>query len=846
MCGDSSIFKRLTDILGEFRTQLWKSIFPLGRNLCQSENLYVNSGPPMKKRAIKLLIVPLILCSLTAQTTEEIRQKAEQSGLTETQIRELGKQRGLSEQQIESTVNKYKKRQDTESSGQSQQRLQEIVPRGPQDVSVEEQEITDVEEVEELFEPGELEEELLPERKPQPAKEALDYYGYSIFGRDPALFQASVFGAIDPDYSIGPGDQIILLVWGETQFREEFVVNREGFIFVPQLGQMYVNGLTIDDLELKLKKLLSRIHKTLNPDDGKRATTFMDVTLGNLRPLRILVLGEVAQPGAYTVNSSTSLFTSLYYFNGPTKLGSLRNIRLVRSGQTVTSIDFYDYLLTGEQVNDVRLQLDDVVFIPVRRKTVSIRGEVKRPAIYELKPGEGLKELLEICGGLNITAYLERIQVDRVVDFDRRGDLGMERMYIDVDLQHVLESEDDFDLQDGDEIQVFSVLDLRKNVVQISGQVERPGMYDVGNSIKLSELTKKAGGLIGDAYMGQANIVRLRPDLTEELIRVEIQQALEGDPDHDIALQGFDRVRIFNTNTVFNLFKPVWIRGSIKNPGRYSFYDGMTIRDLILTSGGLSSSVYRFKLEIARVDPNNPSPDTYVDIVSLNLDDYYSISDVREGFLKRDEFLLRPYDIVFVRPDPYFNLQKQVTVTGPVLYPGTYTILSPYETVTDILNRAGGLRPQAYPKASRLIRGGKTIKLSFEAILENPRSDLNFEVLDGDQIIIATKPNVVSIIGEVNAPGLYTYLRGANARQYIKMAGGYTPDANKGQVWVEFPDGKSAKLQRFLPAPKVEDGSTISVGREKETEPIDKTELAKEIASILASLVTTLFVISQL
>lgn len=284
----------------------------------------------------------------------------------------------------------------------------------------------------------------------------------------------------------------------------------------------------------------------------------MDVTLGDLRPLRILVLGEVSQPGAYTVNSSTTLFSSLYYFNGPTKLGSLRDIRLVRNGQTVTSIDFYEYLLTGEKVNDVRLRLDDVVFIPVRGKTVSIEGEVKRPAIYELKRGEGLKDLIELCGGLNTSAYLERIQVDRIVDFDKRKELGMDRMFVDVDLQEVLKSEDDFELQDGDKIQVFSVLDIRKNVVQISGQVERPGTYDVGNSITLSELLEKSGGLIGDAYLGQANIVRLRPDLTEELLRVDIGQVLEGDPEHNISLQAFDRVRVFNTNTVFNLFKPVW------------------------------------------------------------------------------------------------------------------------------------------------------------------------------------------------------------------------------------------------------------------------------------------------
>ena len=241
------------------------------------------------------------------------------------------------------------------------------------------------------------------ESRLQPGRKALPYFGYDVFEGDPALFQASTLGAIDPHYSIGPGDEIIIMMWGETQFRQVFIVNREGFIFIQEVGQVFVNSITFGELERKLFRLLSMVYASINPSSGK-ASTFMDVSLGNLRPLRIMALGEVGQPGAYSVNPSTTLFTSLYYFQGLTSLGSLRDVRLIRGGKQIISIDLYDYLLTGKPTNDVRLQLDDVIFIPPRGKTVSIQGEIKREAIYELKKGETLEELITIAGGLKATA----------------------------------------------------------------------------------------------------------------------------------------------------------------------------------------------------------------------------------------------------------------------------------------------------------------------------------------------------------------------------------------------------------------------------------------------------------
>ena len=336
----------------------------------------------------------------------------------------------------------------------------------------------------------------------------------------PQYFKEVLLAQWTPDYLIGPGDEIIVMLWGETQFRQELIVDREGFIFIPDIGQVFVNGLNLNLLESKLFRVLSQSYASLNPQ-GAKATTFLDVSLGNLRPLRIQVLGAVAQPGAYTVSPSATIFSSLYYFNGPTTLGSLRDIRLIRSGEEISKIDFYDYLLTGKTPRDEKLQLDDVIFIPNRGKTITIRGEINQPGIYELKDKETLKNIIEIAGGLRITAYLDRAQIDRIVPFEQRESLGMDRMFTDVNLNEVLKSQNLFELQDGDRIEIYSVMDIRQNIVNLQGAVSRPGSFDIGDSLYLKDLIQKADGISGDAYLERVDVVRIKPDYTGATYKAE-------------------------------------------------------------------------------------------------------------------------------------------------------------------------------------------------------------------------------------------------------------------------------------------------------------------------------------
>ena len=992
---------------------------------------------------------------LFGQTAEQIKQAKEviqRTGMSESQAIDAAKARGFTDKQIDNAIEKEKNMKNgtlqsipelSEKTGLPELgKSNEIIQKQPLlEVKDDDYPIMDEEKMEIMDESG-----LNIESRAQTTQGGLTYFGYDIFTRDPALFQATSVGAVDPDYLIGPGDEIIVMLWGETQFRQVLTVDREGFVFIPEIGQVFVNGLNLNLLESKLFRVFSQSYASLNPQGGT-PTTFLDVSLGNLRPLRIQILGEVAQPGAYTVSPSATLFSSLYYFNGPTTFGSLRDIQLIRGGKKIASIDFYDYLLSGQKPNDQKLQLDDVIFIPRRLKTVSIEGEINRSGIYELKPKESLADLIAMAGDLKVTAYLDRAQIDRIVPFENRKELGMDRMYIDVNLEQVQKAEDEFLLQDGDHIQVFSVNDLRQNIVELRGAVARPGRYDLGESLKLSELIKKADGLLGDSYLERVDIVRIKPDLTEELIKLNLGQALEGDLKNDINLQGLDKVQIygmaemapktyvaikghvkrpglyplqlnmtlydlifkaggfldekykkltylkraelvrikvnnnekeiipfnlgevlenqgiantilraddevqiysineiegakryvtisghvkrpgryelyednmsihdllfkaggfddpiylsktflpradlirfdndritksiipFNLNSVlsdknnkqniillpgdqvrvypesvFNTVNPVTIKGVVRNPGTYDLKTGMNLKDLILEAGGLNKSVYRYRVEVARLDPLNSDLNKYANVISFNMDEEFSASisssnddSIKESLLLENNFQLKPFDLVTLRPDPYFSTHKQVSIEGEVLYPGDYTIVKSDEKITDIIDRAGGLLHNAYPDASQYIRQGVKIDASFRRILKNPRSNLNFEVQDGDSILIVPHPNIVMIAGEVNSSGVHKFVPGKRLKYYIDLSGGLNPNADKSNIWVEYPNGDSKKYNRFSwLGPKIIDGSIIMVGKKPEEEPIDWTEYFKEVTAILANLAQTVVVV---
>lgn len=867
------------------------------------------------------------------------------------------------------------------------------------------------------------------------------YYGYNVFNVDPEIFQKSSFASIDPDYPIGPGDEVVIMVWGETELYLKNIVSRDGFIFLSDVGQVFVNGLTLNLLEKKLFNVLKKVYSSLEPANGS-PTTFFDVTLGSytLKPVRVFVLGEVEQPGAYSMKFSTTLFNSLYYFGGPTFNGSLRRISLVRSGKEIKKIDFYDYLLTGKQPNDIRLQRDDVIFINPRENTVEISGEIGRPAVYELQDNETLLDLIKIAGGLLPTTYTARVQIDRVLSFDQREKLKMNRTLIDLNLSEILEKKEKFKLQDGDKVKIFKIFNESKNIVQVQGEVRREGWYDLGDGLFINDLINKADGLSGNAYLEKAEIVRIKDDGSKMQISINLSNALKNDKNHNIALRSNDILSIYNKNNMLyfdnvkisghvsnpgskpfmenmtvadlvfagggfenkehldktyferadlitvsgkldqleviefrldsvlngggiasrkinmgdeikiysyddvigatkntvnivgyvkrpgeyplfdglkikellfiagglddslhlkktflkradlirnknfselssiksfdlgkvinadnkdtknfdllpgdtvriysnNIFKQpklVSITGSIVNPGIYNLKNQMTLRDLVLESGGFSDAGVGYKAEIASLDQENKDENFYASIHTVYLEndsnDFAVFDDDNSrlgGFKKRKDIILKPEDKITIFSSPFYKKQKIVKIGGLVHYPGEYVISNTNETVADMINRAGGLQSNAYPLASRLIRGGKEVKISFRNIIKWPRSRNNFIVSDGDSIYISSKTNMVTVTGAVNSPGVFQYLEGKRLNDYINDAGGYSQDAARFSTFVKYPDGKSEKRKLFKLSPIVEDGSEVVVVPKIEVEPFSFTKYAAEVTGIWADL----------
>ena len=884
-------------------------------------------------KVIYILLSFSFLFSQTESQVEEARKVILQNNLNESQVREIAKSQGFSNDQIESAIKKEGLGKPNLNGSGNIDNDQQI------DIETSLQESESVNEKNsENFDKND--EVSISKTQTQDSRSS-DFFGYEIFKRDPALFQASSAGAVDPSYNIGPNDDIIVTLWGETQFRQVLTVDKEGFIFIPEVGQVSVNGLNLNLLEAKLFRVLSQSYASLNPKN-RNPTTFLDVSLGNLRPLRIQVLGQVKQPGAYLVNPAVSLFSSLYYFDGPTTTGSLRDIQLIRNNKKIVSVDFYDYLLTGKRPNDQKLQLDDVVFIPQRLNTVELKGEIVKNGKYEFKSDEGLRDLILIAGGLQSTAYLGRCQIDRVVPFEEREEKGMERMIIDVDLTDFFNSNKNIELQDGDKIEIFSINDIRKNIVQLSGSVLRPGTYHLSDSLKLSQLINKAEGLLGDA-MNRADIIRTNPDFSVELIKVDLKLAMGGDSKNDLFLKNFDRIKVFsssemidtksvsingqvkkpgtyplyenttlydlifktggfldeefkksvfldradliridenginfqlikfnlgkllkNPNTEANIFlKPsdaifiykkdlflsnrdVKIFGEIKNEGSYIYKPGMNIKDIILESGGLTKDFNKFKVSIFSAETSSEKFDKFGSVKDFNFDS--------DQLLKSNEhsndglyYKISPHDIIVIFKDPYFYNERSFSLAGEVLYPGLYPILSSKERVSDIIERAFGLKPEAYPFASTFIRNGEKISINLQKILKNKKSKHNFVVKDGDQLIIPSKPNIVRVTGAVNNANNYHFLKGKRAKYYIALSGNLSTQADRKNIWIEYPNGSSKKYNRLsILSPKIYDGSTIVVGNKEKSEPFDATEFSKELASIISNFAQALTFITLL
>ncbi|MFQ5690470.1 MAG: SLBB domain-containing protein, partial [Gemmatimonadota bacterium] len=741
----------------------------------------------------------------------------------------------------------------------------------------------------------------LPAGRPRPARaqpppaSGPPIFGRDLFQRGTSQFQPVTTGPVPPDYRLGPGDQVVLVLTGGVEQAYQLTVTREGWVVIPDVGRVFVNGLTLEDLREALFNRLSQAYSGIRRGPG--ATTFFDVSLGKLRTNQVFVIGEVEAPAAYNVSSLATALTALYWAGGPGVNGSFRDILVTRAGET-HRIDLYDYLLRGDASQDLRLNQGDIVFVPPVRRRVAIDGAVMRPGLYELKADESLADLIRFAGGLQPNADLRRVQISRILPPAERSP-GRDRAVVDVELASAAEGAG-VPLVPGDRVSVFAVLDEMRNRVTISGGVWRPGTYGAEPGMRLWDLIERAGGLLPDAYEGRAQIQRLdERDYTRRMIPVNLQRAADGTPRENPEITGMDQVFVYARRNLRE-DRVVSIRGWVQEPGVYPYVDGMTLRDLILKAKGVRTGAFLDHAEVSRVVISQERTDTLTRRFQVRLDSSYVFNGGRPprgtGAPESGEFVLRNLDAVYVRRAPGFAPQQNVLVSGEVLLPGPYSMETRSERLTDLVERAGGLTPDAYPEGLQLWRAtagtlvdtlsapeiaGRAfgteltaeerarlqaageirerlrpaavpvrrtrVGVDFVRAMRRPDGRENILVEPGDSIFVPRYIATVEVRGAVGVVTKVLYHEGAGLGYYIDQAGGYSDNADRSRTRVRYANGEvRTRGRKFLffggGVPDPDPGSVITVPVRPPRQPggIRLTELVAILSSVMTAAATVI------
>lgn len=683
---------------------------------------------------------------------------------------------------------------------------------------------------------------------------ASQIFGHDVFTNRNLTFEPSINLATPVDYRLGPGDEVIIDVWGASENTIRQSISPEGTIQVSGLGPVQLSGMTVKDANAYLQREFSKIYSGIS---GSEPTSQIKLTLGDIRTIQINIMGEVAVPGTYTLSSFSSVFHALYRAGGVNKIGSLRSIKVVRNGKTIADLDVYDYLMKGKMKDDIRLQEGDVIIVNPYESLVRIAGKVKRPMFYEMKPTETVATILNYAGGFTGDAYKKAVRIIRKS--------GREHQVYNVDEMDYSV----FRLDDGDSISVDAVLKRFENRVEIRGAVYRSGLYELSGTVNtVKQLIKKAEGLRGDAFLNRALLDRENEDLSHEVIAVDLDGLLKGTV-ADIPLQKNDILYIPSIHDLKEE-ETISIHGEVANPGTFLFSKNMTIEDLLVQSGGLLEAAATTKVDITRriKDPKSTS-------FSSVLGKTYSF-DIKDGLVVGGEgdFHLEPFDEVYVRKSPAYRKQQNVVVAGEVLFGGNYALVKKNERLSDLISKAGGITPDAYVKGARLIRKmteeeqrrqadavrmarmgeGKdsisveklnisdtyTVGINLEKAISNPGSDFDLVLREGDVLFIPEYINTVKISGAVMYPNTVLYKRGESLRYYINQAGGYGNLAKKKKAYVVYMNGTVSRL-KSRDKKAIEPGCEIIVPSKEEKKRMSTAEIlgmGSTTASIAAMIAT--------
>ena len=622
-------------------------------------------------------------------------------------------------------------------------------------------------------------------------------FGRDIFNKDNLTFEPAMNIATPQNYVLGPGDNVKVDIYGASQASNVYTISPDGDITISGYGPVNVSGLTVSQAQARLRSTLG----------SRYSSSSIKMGLGQTRTITINVMGEVQAPGTYTLSAFASVFHALYMAGGVSEIGTLRNIKVYRNGRLVSSVDVYDYILNGKLTGNIRLADNDVIVVGPYDCMVEVTGNVKRPMYYEMKKTESVSSALKYAGGFTSDAYTKSLRVTR-----KNGNKMTVFNVGEFDMTS-------FKVSDGDIVSAETIITRYENMVEITGAVFRPGMYQLGGDITtVGTLLKACEGVTEEAFTNRAVMHRMNTDRTLKVISVDVKGILAGTTP-DISLQNED-VLFIPTKSEMQNDRTLTIHGEVMYPGEYHYADNETLEDFILQAGGLKETASTVKVDVSRriYDSKATSTDS---IIAKT----YSFA-LKEGFVIDGEpgFILEPYDQVYVRRSPGYEEQQNVFVEGEVNFPGTYALSKRQTRLSDVIKAAGNPNHMAYIKGARLERhitdeermrmqevikmtkmqGGQGdsidvnkidfgdryyVGIQLDKAIENPGSDYDMILRDGDRIIVPQYINTVKISGDVLYPNTVLYKKGEKAKYYVNQAGGFGSNAKKSHTYIVHMNG---------------------------------------------------------
>ena len=630
-------------------------------------------------------------------------------------------------------------------------------------------------------------------------------FGRDIFNNKALTFEPQMNIATPQNYVVGPGDQIIIDVYGDTQKSEQLQVSPDGDVVVPDYGPIRVSGLSVAQAQQRIRSALGTYY----------ASSEVRVTLGQTRTIMVNVMGEVKVPGTYTLSAFATVFHALYMAGGINDLGTLRSIKVFRQGRQISVVDIYEFILNGRLAGNVRLQDNDVIQVGAYESIVDIAGRVKRPMAYELRKNESLATLLKYSGGFANDAYKKSIRV-------LRNNGRMKSVF------NVEEFEfPEFKMVDGDKVSVDTIIDRFENMVEVKGAVFRPGMYNLGEKVhSVRSLIENADGLTEEAMVSRAVMRRMKPNRTQEVVSIDLKGIMEG-TSADVPLENED-ILFIPTMAEHQNLRTLTIDGEVIFPGVYEYAEKMTVEDLILQAGGLTDKASTAKVDVARrmIDPTATTS-------TMDIAKTFSFS-INPGFeFDGDKsFTLEPFDVVSVRRSPVSAEPFTVRVEGEIAFQGSYTLQQKNQRLSDVVKEAGGIIPGAYVRGARLIRtmnederarmqdviamarqsvsGAKdsisldqlalqttySVGIHLDEAIANPGCDEDIELQDGDRLVIPRYNRTIRISGDVQKPNTVAFKDKKNYKYYVEQAGGFGRRARKSHAYILYQNGTIAKASK--------------------------------------------------